>query len=47
MSSRGRRFVDAFRKTQDADKAIMKVLKERKVLIAFSQLMHSYPFCWR
>ncbi|KAL8292459.1 hypothetical protein RQP46_001071 [Phenoliferia psychrophenolica] len=32
---------------KDADKAIMKVLKERKVLIVASQLMHSYPFCWR
>ncbi|KAM0753633.1 isoleucine-tRNA ligase [Meredithblackwellia eburnea MCA 4105] len=32
---------------KDADKNIIKNLRERQILVAFSQLMHSYPFCWR
>jgi isoleucyl-tRNA synthetase len=30
-----------------ADKTIIKHLKERGRLIVDSQIMHSYPFCWR
>ncbi|KAG4302418.1 hypothetical protein PCK1_001254 [Pneumocystis canis] len=30
-----------------ADKAIQKVLKEKKRLIVQDQIVHSYPFCWR
>ena len=30
-----------------ADKAIIKHLKAKGLLIADSQIMHSYPFCWR
>lgn len=30
-----------------ADKAIIKHLKEKGRLIVDSQIMHSYPFCWR
>ncbi|GAA97385.1 uncharacterized protein L969DRAFT_94442 [Mixia osmundae IAM 14324] len=30
-----------------ADKAIMKLLKERGRLIVQSSINHSYPFCWR
>ncbi|CAG8520180.1 6354_t:CDS:10 [Ambispora gerdemannii] len=32
---------------KDADKNIQKELKQRKRLVIQSQLMHSYPFCWR
>jgi isoleucyl-tRNA synthetase len=32
---------------QEADKNIQKHLKQEKRLIVQSQLMHSYPFCWR
>jgi len=32
---------------KDADKVIMKKLKESGHLIVQSQLNHSYPFCWR
>ncbi|CAG8595968.1 6726_t:CDS:10 [Ambispora leptoticha] len=32
---------------KDADKNIQKELKQRKRLIIQSNLMHSYPFCWR
>ncbi|KAI0036892.1 isoleucine-tRNA ligase [Vararia minispora EC-137] len=32
---------------KDADKEIMKVLKAKGRLIVQSQLLHSYPFCWR
>lgn len=30
-----------------ADKGIIRHLKEKKRLIVDSQLIHSYPFCWR
>ena len=30
-----------------ADRSIIKNLKEKKRLIVDSQIMHSYPFCWR
>lgn len=30
-----------------ADKAIIKLLKERGRLVVDSQITHSYPFCWR
>lgn len=30
-----------------ADKAIMKKLKEKGRVVSDSQLLHSYPFCWR
>jgi isoleucyl-tRNA synthetase len=30
-----------------ADKEIIKVLKAKGRLIVQSQLLHSYPFCWR
>ncbi|KAF7727407.1 isoleucine--tRNA ligase [Apophysomyces ossiformis] len=32
---------------KDADKAIQKDMKQRGRLIVQSQMMHSYPFCWR
>ncbi|KAI8384886.1 isoleucyl-tRNA synthetase [Radiomyces spectabilis] len=32
---------------KDADKAIQKDMKARGRLIVQSQIMHSYPFCWR
>lgn len=32
---------------KDADKEIIKLLKERQRLISASQVKHSYPFCWR
>ncbi|VDC06970.1 unnamed protein product [Peniophora sp. CBMAI 1063] len=32
---------------KDADKEIMKILKAKGRLIVQSQIMHSYPFCWR
>ena len=32
---------------QDADKHIMKQLKEKGRLVHQSQIKHSYPFCWR
>ncbi|KAK9721381.1 isoleucine--tRNA ligase [Basidiobolus ranarum] len=32
---------------KEADKAIQKLLKNNNRLIRQSQLMHSYPFCWR
>ncbi|KTW26416.1 isoleucine-tRNA ligase [Pneumocystis carinii B80] len=32
---------------KDADKAIQKVLKQKKRLVIQSQIIHSYPFCWR
>ncbi|QSL66508.1 hypothetical protein MERGE_000888 [Pneumocystis wakefieldiae] len=32
---------------KDADKIIQKVLKQKKRLIVQSQIVHSYPFCWR
>lgn len=32
---------------QDADKHIMKHLKEKGRLVHQSQIKHSYPFCWR
>ncbi|CAG8601089.1 3576_t:CDS:10, partial [Paraglomus occultum] len=32
---------------KEADKEIQKTLKQKNRLIVQSQLMHSYPFCWR
>lgn len=32
---------------KDADKQIIKLLKERQRLISAGQTKHSYPFCWR
>jgi isoleucyl-tRNA synthetase len=32
---------------KDADKAIIKALKEKGRLVVDSQITHSYPFCWR
>jgi len=32
---------------KEADKNIQKYLKQEKRLIIQSQIMHSYPFCWR
>ncbi|XP_050068231.1 isoleucine--tRNA ligase, cytoplasmic [Anopheles maculipalpis] len=32
---------------KDADKAIIKLLKERGRLVLASQVKHNYPFCWR
>jgi isoleucyl-tRNA synthetase len=32
---------------KDADKHIIKKLKERGRLISQSTINHSYPFCWR
>jgi len=32
---------------KDADKSIIKKLKERNLLFKRMQIMHSYPFCWR
>ena len=32
---------------QDADKKIMKHLKEEGRLVHQSETKHSYPFCWR
>ncbi|KAK2702617.1 hypothetical protein QYM36_018776, partial [Artemia franciscana] len=31
----------------DADKNIIKALKEKGRLIQDAQVKHSYPFCWR
>ena len=33
--------------SQDADKGIVKVLKEKGRLVHQSTITHSYPFCWR
>ena len=33
--------------SQDADKGIMKVLKEKGRMVHQSTITHSYPFCWR
>ena len=33
--------------SQEADKDIQKVLKQKGRLIVQSTIMHSYPFCWR
>lgn len=35
------------RYVKDADKDIIKLLKENKRLIQNSKIKHSYPFCWR
>ena len=32
---------------KDADKGIIKYLKDKHLLYKRSQIMHSYPFCWR
>lgn len=32
---------------KDADKEILKNLKERKLLFSAPNFEHSYPFCWR
>ena len=32
---------------KDADKNIIKLLKERGRLVNASQIKHNYPFCWR
>ena len=32
---------------KDADKPIIKYLKDKKLLFKNSTLVHSYPFCWR
>lgn len=32
---------------KDADKSIIRNLKERKLLNKRKQIVHSYPFCWR
>ena len=32
---------------KDADKAIIKALKERQLVLKHETLVHSYPFCWR
>ncbi|MFO7895681.1 MAG: isoleucine--tRNA ligase [Candidatus Cloacimonadales bacterium] len=32
---------------KDADKGIIRNLKERKMLYKRKQIVHSYPFCWR
>ncbi|KAL9052995.1 MAG: hypothetical protein Q9162_005051 [Coniocarpon cinnabarinum] len=45
FNSEVRDFAGQYVKT--ADKNIIKNLKERGRLIVDSQLMHSYPFCWR
>ena len=33
--------------SQDADKGIMKMLKEKGRMVHQSTITHSYPFCWR
>ena len=33
--------------TQDADKGIVRRLKEAGRLVHHSTMAHSYPFCWR
>ena len=37
----------ADRLSQDADKAIMKMLTEKGRLVVKETITHSYPFCWR
>ncbi len=32
---------------KDADKPIVKELRERKLVLFFGSYLHSYPFCWR
>jgi len=32
---------------KDADKSIIKLLKERELVFKHETLVHSYPFCWR
>lgn len=32
---------------KDADKAIIKHLKDRGHLLKHEQIKHSYPYCWR
>jgi isoleucyl-tRNA synthetase len=32
---------------QDADKPIIKALKEKGRLVESKTMVHSYPFCWR
>ncbi|CAD5123301.1 DgyrCDS11658 [Dimorphilus gyrociliatus] len=32
---------------KDADKGILKMIKDKKRLVKMSQIKHSYPFCWR
>ncbi|MBU3917372.1 isoleucine--tRNA ligase, partial [bacterium] len=32
---------------KDADKPILKNLKERKLVLKHETIVHSYPFCWR
>ncbi|KAG1239459.1 hypothetical protein G6F68_018616 [Rhizopus microsporus] len=32
---------------KDADKVIQKDIKAKGRMIVQSQMMHSYPFCWR
>jgi isoleucyl-tRNA synthetase len=32
---------------KDADKHIIKYLKDKGILVAQATYMHSYPFCWR
>jgi len=35
------------RNVKDADKDIIKILKEMNRLVDSSRIVHSYPFCWR
>ena len=35
------------RNVKDADKDIIKILKEINRLVDSSRIVHSYPFCWR
>jgi isoleucyl-tRNA synthetase len=32
---------------KDADKLIIKALKQSGKIVAATTLLHSYPFCWR
>ncbi|NQU66068.1 MAG: isoleucine--tRNA ligase, partial [SAR324 cluster bacterium] len=32
---------------KDADKSIIKALKERQLVLKHETIVHSYPFCWR
>ena len=32
---------------KDADKTVIRILKEKKLLLDSARIVHSYPFCWR
>ena len=32
---------------KDADKVIMRILKEKQLVLKHETIVHSYPFCWR